>query len=564
MAKADIDFEKELWNAANELRGAVSENNYKNYILPLVFLKHISERYEMVHEELKNLLHDPKSDYYSVDKAEISYVLEDQDEYRSRNTFKIPKSASWQYLKDNAEQDDIKVIVDDAFDVIQELLTEFNPQLVNLLPRIFVRSELSPKQTGGIINLLSHPKFSEKENPESDILGRIYEYYIGRFAMAEGSGAGQFFTPGSIVRLLVEILEPYKGRIFDPACGSGGMFVQSLKFVKEHGGNKSDISIYGQEMTAQTLRLCLMNLMLRELSFDIKLGNSLLDDKFPELKADFIIANPPFNVSNWHPEDLPDGDPRLFGPKEEVTTDGSANYMWMQTFWHHLSDTGTAGIVMANGAMTSNTKGEKNVRQHMVDNSMVDAIVRLPDKLFLTTGIPACLFILSKNRDGRDGIHRERTNEILFIDASKMGTMASRKLRVFSDDDITKIGETYHAWRSVADSQTSPNTVIARSDEGTTRQSHKTNAGHPEALEGHDEGQTTYTNTPGYCHSATLVEVQKQDYKLTPGIYVGTEAEADDGIPFEEKMEGLKAKLNEQFAESDRLQERIKENLERI
>ena len=234
MAKADIDFEKELWNAANELRGAVSENNYKNYILPLVFLKHLSERYEMVHEELTELLHDPKSDYYTIDKEEISYVLDDADEYRSRNTFKIPKTASWQHLKDNAEQDDIKVIVDDAFDVIQELLTAFNPQLNNLLPRIFVKSELSAKQTGGIINLLSHPKFSEKENPESDILGRIYEYYIGRFAMAEGSGAGQFFTPGSIVRLLVEILEPYKGRIFDPACGSGGMFVQSLKFVKEH------------------------------------------------------------------------------------------------------------------------------------------------------------------------------------------------------------------------------------------------------------------------------------------------------------------------------------------
>lgn len=540
MAKADIDFEKELWDAANELRGAVSENNYKNYILPLVFLKHLSERYELVHDELDNMLHDPKSDYYTTDKEEMIYVLEDQDEYRSRNTFKIPKEASWQYLKDNAEQDDIKVIVDDAFDRLQGLLTAYNPQLNNLLPRIFVRSELSPKQTGGIINLLSHPKFSEKENPESDILGRIYEYYIGRFAMAEGSGAGQFFTPGSIVRLLVELLEPYKGRIFDPACGSGGMFVQSLKFVKGHGGNKSDISIYGQEMTAQTLRLCLMNLMLRELSFDIKLGNSLLDDKFPELKADYIIANPPFNVSNWHPEDLPDGDPRLFGPKEEFTTDGNANYMWMQTFWHHLSDTGTAGIVMANGAMTSNTKGEKSARQHMVDNSMVDAIVRLPDKLFLTTGIPACLFILSKNRDGRDGIHRERTNEILFIDASKMGTMASRKLRVFSDDDIKKIGDTYHAWRSVPDSQSG--SIIA----SEARQSQ------------------TYENTPGFCHSATLEEVQKQDYKLTPGIYVGSEAEADDGIPFEEKMDGLKAQLMEQFEKSNELQERIKANLERI
>ncbi|WP_282164871.1 type I restriction-modification system subunit M [Cellulophaga baltica] len=523
--KGDIDFEKELWDAANELRGAVSENNYKNYILPLVFLKHLSERFEVVQEELSNELNEPSSSYFTTDEDEKKYVLSDPDEFRSRNTFMIPETASWQYFKDNAEQDNIKVIIDDAFDVIQELLSAYNPQLNNLLPRIFVKSELSAKQTGGIINLLSHPKFSEKENPESDILGRIYEYYIGRFAMAEGSGAGQFFTPGSIVRLLVEILEPYKGRIFDPACGSGGMFVQSLKFIKEHGGNKSDISIYGQEMTSQTLRLCLMNLLLRDLSFDIKLGNSLLDDKFPSLKADYVIANPPFNVSNWHPEDLSEKDPRLFGPREEFTTDGSANYMWMQTFWNHLSDTGTAGIVMANGAMTSNTKGEKNVRQYMVDEGMIDCIVRMPDKLFLTTGIPACLFILSKNRDGKDGEHRERMKEVLFIDAAKMGTMASRKLRIFEDADIDKVADTYHNWRTVG---------------------------------------KTYEDVDGFCKAATLEEVQKQDYKLTPGIYVGTEAEEDDGIPFEEKMETLKVTLLEQFEKGETLKKQILENFNKI
>ncbi len=538
MAKADIDFEKELWDAANELRGAVSENNYKNYILPLVFLKHLSERFEIVQDEIKEQLSDPASSYYTIDREEQKFVLSDVDEYRSRNTFMIPEKASWQYLKDNAEQDDIKVIIDDAFDCIQDLLTEYNPQLANLLPRIFVKSELSAKQSGGIINLLSHPKFSEKENPESDILGRIYEYYIGRFAMAEGSGAGQFFTPGSIVRLLVELLEPYQGRIFDPACGSGGMFVQSLKFINEHGGNKSDISIYGQEMTAQTLRLCLMNLLLRDLSFDIQLGNSLLDDKFPNLKADFIIANPPFNVSNWHPEDLPEGDPRLFGPKEEFTTDGSANYMWMQTFWSHLSETGTAGIVMANGAMTSNTKGEKNVRQYMVENSMIDAIVRLPDKLFLTTGIPACIFILSKNRDGKDGIHRERTNEILFLDASKMGTMASRKLRVFLDEDVEKIAATYQAWRNLSTTE-----ALATA----------------EALEAR-----AYQNIDGFCKAATLEEVRAQDFKLTPGIYVGTEAAEEDSEPFEEKMARLQAQLLEQFEKGNELQEKIKLDFDRI
>jgi type I restriction enzyme M protein len=527
MAKADIDFEKELWNAANELRGAVSENNYKNYILPLVFVKHLSERYEIVKENISQMLGDPKSKYYTQNKDEKQYVLEDQDEYRSRNTFKIPEKASWDYLKDNAEQNNIKIIVDDAFDVIQDLLIDYNPQLQNLLPRIFVKSELSPKQVGGIINLLSHPKFSEKENPESDILGRIYEYYIGRFAMAEGAGAGQFFTPGSIVRLLVDLLEPYEGRIFDPACGSGGMFVQSLKFIQEHGGNKKDIAIYGQEMTAQTLRLCLMNLLLRDLSFDIRLGNSLLDDKFPDLEADFIIANPPFNVSNWHSEDLPENDSRLFGPRDEFTTDGNANYMWMQTFWSHLSDRGTAGIVMANGAMTTNSKGEKNVREHMVENSMIDAIVRLPDKLFLTTGIPACLFILSKNRDGKDGIHRKREDEILFIDASKLGKMASRKLRVFEDNEIDQIAETYHLWRN--------------------KENHK-----------------DYENVDGFCKSATLEEVKKQDYKLTPGIYVGVEAAEEDDEPFDEKMARLQKTLLEQFEKGDVLKEKIKEDFNKI
>ena len=525
MSKADINFEKELWDAANELRGAISENNYKNYILPLVFIKHLSERYDIVVDELYDSLRNPKSENYTEDESEINYVLGDPDEYKSRNTFIIPNEASWQYLKDNAEQDDIKVKVDDAFDTIQDLLSSHNTQLNNLLPRIFVKSELSAKQTGGIINLLSHPKFSEKENPESDILGRIYEYYIGRFAMAEGSGAGQFFTPGSIVRLLVEMLEPYKGRIFDPACGSGGMFVQSLKFIEEHNGSKQDISIYGQESTANILRICIMNLLLRDLSFDVRLGNSLLDDKFSDVKADFIMANPPFNISQWHPEDLPENDPRLFGPREEFTTDGNANYMWMQTFWAHLSDTGTAGIVMANGAMTSNTKGEKNVRQHMVNEGMIDCIVRMPDKLFLTTGIPACLFILSKNRDGGDGKHRDRKKEILFIDTNKLGKMVSRRLRVFTDEDLEKVTSAYHNWRN---------------------------------LEG------DYEDVDGFCKSASLEQVQAQDYKLTPGIYVGTEAEEDDGVPFEEKIQDLKEQLLQQFSKSKRLSDQIVEIFEEI
>lgn len=535
--KADINFEQELWKAANELRGAVAENQYKDYILPLIFLKHISERYELRRDDLKNLLKDKTSDYYTQDDEEQNYVLNDPDEYLSKNTYIIPEKATWQYIQDNAEQDNIKVIIDDAFDLLDETLAKYRPDLKGILPRIFVKSQLTAKQVAGLINLLSNPKLSVKENPDSDILGRVYEYYIGKFAVAEGSGAGQFFTPGSIVRLLVEMIEPYEGKIFDAACGSGGMFVQSLKFLQAHNGDKKNISIYGQERYDGTLRLCKMNLALRDLSFDVRLGDSLLQDKFPDLKADFIIVNPPFNVSQWHPEDLPEHDPRLFGPKEEFTTDGNANYMWMQTFWSHLSDVGTASVVMANGAMTSNNKGEKNVRQHMVDNSMVDCIVRLPDKLFLTTGIPACIFILSKNRDGKDGIHRERSNEILFIDTSKMGTMESRKLRVFTDDDIKKVTDTYHAWRN-------SHKAVTLSE---VERSHK-----------------DYQDTEGFCYSATLEEVKKQDYKLTPGIYVGTEAVEDDGIPFEEKMETLKAQLQEQFEKGNALQKQILENFIKV
>ncbi|MFO7852632.1 MAG: N-6 DNA methylase [Bacteroidota bacterium] len=520
--KADIDFEKELWQAANELRGAVAENQYKDYVLSLIFLKHLSERYEVRREELESLLTDPGSDYYTSDREEMDYVLEDPDEYKSKNVFVLTEEATWKYLQDNALQDDIKVKVDNAFKLVDVILGATDPNLKGLLPPIFVKSQLTARQVGGIITLFSQKKFSEKENPQSDILGRIYEYYIGKFAMAEGSGAGQFFTPGSIVRLLVEMLRPFKGRIFDPACGSGGMFVQSMKFVQAHDGKKADISIYGQERYEGTLRLCKMNLLLRDLPFDLRLGDSLLNDKHPDLKADYVIANPPFNVSQWHPEDLSDNDPRLLGKKTEFTTDGNANYMWMQTFYSHLNELGTAGFVMANGAMTTNNAGEKNVRKYIVDNGIIDCIVRLPDKLFMTTGIPACLFFLSRNREGKDG-YRARKDEILFIDASKIGKMASRRLRVFSDEDISKISGVYNEWRKI-------------------------------------EG--IYEDIPGFCKVSTIDEVKKQDYKLTPGIYVGTEDEEDDGIPFKEKINKLKSKLKNQFTQSTILQQEILKNLE--
>jgi type I restriction enzyme M protein len=523
--KADIDFEKDLWNAANELRGAVAENQYKDYVLSLIFLKHMSERYESRREELERLVSEPKSEYYTKDKAEIKAIVNDPDEYLTKNTFIIQKKATWQFLQDNAEQNDIKVKVDDAFEAMENTIAKYRPELKGVLPRIFVRSQLSPRQVAGLINLFSNPKFSEKNNPESDVLGRVYEYYIGRFAIAEGSGAGQFFTPGCIVKLLVEMLEPLKGKIADLACGSGGMFVQSMKFINAHGGSRKDIAIYGQERYDGTLRLAKMNLALRDLNFQLELGDSLLNDRLPELKADYILMNPPFNVSQWHPEDLPENDPRLFKIKnadDGVVTDGNANYMWFQTAWYHLSNTGSAGIVMANGAMTSNTRGERNVREFMVDSGMIDCIVRLPDRLFLTTGIPACLFYLSKDRNGRNKLHRERMNEVLFIDAGKLGEMASRKLRVLTDADIDKICNIYHVWRNV---------------------------------------KGKYKDVAGFARAATLDEIKKQDYKLTPGIYVGSEEVEADSVPFEERMAELKKTLKEQFSKSNELQKRIEKNL---
>lgn len=584
--KADIDFESELWNAANELRGAVAENEYKNYVLSLLFVKHLSERYEIRKEEIKKEFINPNSDYFTSDNVVQLSFLEDELEYQVKNVYKLPGEATWTYLRNNAEQDDIKVKVDKAFVVIDEILAARNPDYKGVLEPIFVKSQLSAVQVAGLINLFSNEKFSEANNPQSDIYGRVYEYYIGKFAQAEGSGAGQFFTPGSVVRLLVEMLEPLHGRIVDLACGSGGMFVQSLKFIQSHGGDKTDISIYGQERYEGTLRLCKMNLLLRNLSFNLKLGDSLLHDRFPELRADYALMNPPFNISNWHNEQLPENDPRLFGAKEQFTTNGNANYMWFQTLWYHLSEKGTAGVVMANGAMTTGSAGEKNVREHMIQNGMVDCIVQMPDKLFLTTGIPACLFILSKNRDGKDGEHRERKNEILFIDARKLGHMVNRRLRVFSEEDIQKITGSYHLWRNTplapltgenntprAGSQTVNNVNSPlRGGKGDTLASINNKRadippyqGGKETLEIEEniEGGVTsvYKNVEGFCKAATLEEVIANNYVLSPGRYVGTEAEEDDGISFEEKMQRLTKELMEEFEEGEKLEKYIMENL---
>jgi type I restriction enzyme M protein len=424
----------------------------------------------------------------------------------------MPEEASWDYLRRHARSDDIKLRLDNAM----RLLEERHPKLAGVLPRIYANSNLEPDQVAGLINLFSKDIFAQENG--ADLLGRTYEYFISNFASSEGTRGGEFFTPSSIVRLLVEMLEPAGGKVFDPASGSGGMFVQSARFT--HNG--SHLSFYGQERIETTLRLCRMNLILHGLDGDIRLGNSLLNDAHPQLRAETVIANPPFNVRSWGADKVDPKDPRLgIGYRRGQPTDSNANTMWMMHFLYHLADGGTAGYVMANGSMTTNLTEEKAIREALVEEGFVDCIVQLPDKLFFGTGIPACLWFLSRNRRGSHG-YRYRLDEILFIDARGMGEMVNRRQRALRDEEIARIAGVYHRYRRMGDI--------------------------PE-------------DAPGFCKIATLDEVREHDYKLTPGIYVGTQVEDEDDEPFEEKMPRLVEELRELFAESDRLQEKILDDL---
>jgi type I restriction enzyme M protein len=417
-------------------------------------------------------------------------------------------------LRRHARAHDIKIRLDNAMGKLEE----HHPKLQGVLPRIYAGSNLEPDQVAGLINLFSKDVFAQKNG--ADLLGRTYEYFISNFASTEGTRGGEFFTPSSIVRLLVEMLEPTGGKVFDAACGSGGMFVQSARFTD----NGSYLSFYGQERIETTLRLCRMNLILHGLDGKIELGNSLLNDAHPDLRAETVIANPPFNVRSWGADKIDSKrDPRLqIGYRRGQVTDSNANTMWMMHFLYHLADGGTAGYVMANGSMTTNLNEEKATREALVEEGFVDCIVQLPDKLFFGTGIPACLWFLSKNRRGTHG-YRFREEEILFIDARQMGEMVNRRQRALRDDDIAQIADVYHRYRRMGDI--------------------------PE-----DE--------PGFCKIATIDEVREHDHKLTPGIYVGTQVDDEDDEPFEEKMPRLIEELRELFAESERLQQKILGNLE--
>jgi len=499
------ELEKTLWATADKLRSNMDAAEYKHIVLGLIFLKYISDAFEDLHHALQ------------LEMEESGANPEDPDEYLAKNIFFVPEKARWQYLQDRAKQPEIGKWIDEAMEAIEKI----NPPLKNILPKIYADPELNKQRLGELIDLIGTIGFKQDANQAQDLLGRVYEYFLGQFADAEGKKGGQFYTPASIVKLLVEMLEPFNGRVYDGCCGSGGMFVQSEKFVLNHQGNIKDLSIFGQESNPTTLRLAKMNLAIRGIDAKLELGDTFLQDKHPDLKADFILANPPFNVSDWSGKQLSVDKRWKYG----IPPVGNANYAWLQHFVHKLSPNGTAGIVLANGSMNSNSGGEGEIRKNMIEAGLIDCMVALPAQLFYNTMIPACLWFLARNKTNHK--FRNRSNEILFIDARKLGTMINRRNKEFTNDDIALIAQTYHAWRN-------------------------------------KDGK--YEDKAGFCRSVTIEEIksEKYGYVLMPGRYITAEEETDDGVPFEEKMNILTIKLNEQFTKSNELEATIRDNMKSI
>ena len=497
-------LEQTLFKAADKLRKNIDAAEYKHIVLGLIFLKYISDSFE----ELHNKLLEGKGDYEGSDPEDI-------DEYKAENVFFVPQNARWSYMLSRAKLPSIGQDVDSAMEAIEK----DNPTLKGILPKVYARPNLDKTSLGQLIDLIGNIAVGVEASKSKDILGRVYEYFLGQFASQEGKKGGQFYTPKSIVQLMVEMLEPYNGRVFDPACGSGGMFVMSEKFVTEHQGRIDDISIYGQESNQTTYRLCRMNLALRGIDgSNVKWNTegSFLSDLHKDLKADYILMNPPFNDSDWSGE-LLENDARW---KYGRPPAGNANFAWMQHMIYHLAPTGAGGIVLANGSLSSNTSNEGEIRKAIIEADIVDCIVMLPKQLFYNTGIPACVWFLKRGKD--NGKYRKRTGEVLFIDTGQKGYMEDRTHRVFSDDDVKYIADTYHKWRNK------------------------------------DGG---YEDIKGYCKSATIGDIEKHKYVLTPGRYVGIPDEEDDGIPFEEKMAQYTKELKEQMEESKRLDVEIKKSL---
>jgi type I restriction enzyme M protein len=528
---ANLGFEAKLWLAADKLRNNMDAAEYKHVVLGLIFLKYISDSFE---EHRAKLL-----------AGEGGYAganPEDPDEYRAENVFWVPADARWSHLQAQAKQPTIGKIVDDAMVAIER----DNPRLKGVLPKDYARPALDKHRLGELIDLIGTIGLGDKESRSKDILGRVYEYFLTQFASAEGKNGGQFYTPSCVVRVLVEMLAPYKGRIYDPACGSGGMFVQSEKFVESHGGKLGDISIYGQESNATTRRLAIMNLAIRgiEADFGPEHADTFRRDLHPDLRADYVLANPPFNDSDWFRKD--DDVRWQFG----VPPKGNANFAWVQHFIHHLAPQGMAGFVLANGSMSSNQSGEGDIRRALIEADLVDCMVALPGQLFYSTQIPVCLWFISRDKSGgkpSPGLRppspigrgaggegkqlRDRRGETLFIDARKLGTLIDRVHRELTDADLEKITSTYHAWRGDSSIQHSKSKI------------------------------QNYQDIPGFCKSATTAKIAAHGHVLTPGRYVGAEEVEDDGEPFEEKMPRLVAELNAQFAESVKLEAAIRTNL---
>src|SRR5438093_2497839 len=490
--EANRDFEQRLWQMADGLRNNMDAAENKHVVLGLIFLKYISDAFEAKHAEL------------DAQKAKGADP-EDPDEYRAASIFWVPKEARWTQLKANAPQPTIGKLVDDAMTAIER----DNPSLQGVLPREFGRAGLDKQRLGQIINLVSDIALGSTADRAKDTLGRVYEYFLARFASAEGKSGGQFYTPSRVVRVLVEVLAPYKGRVYDPCCGSGGMFVSSEKFIEAHSGKLGDISIYGQESNYTTWRLAKMNLAIRGIDAQIAHGDTFHNDKHPDLKADYVLANPPFNDSDWRGELLKDDKRWVYG----VPPAGNANYAWVQHFIHHLAPTGLAGFVLANGSMSANQSGEGEIRKAIIEADLVDCMVALPGQLFYSTQIPVCLWFLA--RDKHNSRFRDRRRQTLFIDARKLGHLIDRVHRELSDEDTQRIAQTYHAWRGTDDPLRNP---------------------HSEVRE--------YGDVPGFCKSATTAEITQHNYVLTPGRYVGAEEIEDEGEPFDVKMAGLVKELN--------------------
>jgi type I restriction enzyme M protein len=529
---ATVGYEAQLWQMADALRGSMDAAEYKHVCLGLLFLKYISDAFEEKHAALL------------AEKAQGADP-EDPDEYRAQSIFWVPPEARWAHLKALARQSTIGQLVDDAMAGIER----DNPALKGVLPKDYARPALDKQRLGQLIDMISNIRVGDEASRAKDVLGRVYEYFLSQFASAEGKKGGEFYTPRCVVKLLVEMLEPYRGRVYDPCCGSSGMFVQSVEFIRAHakgngngGRAKADISIYGQESNYTTWRLARMNLAIRGIdSGQIAQGDTFHNDRHPDLKADFILANPPFNISDWGGERLRTDARWKYG----VPPAGNANFAWVQHIVHHLAPAGVAGFVLANGSMSSNQSGEGEIRKSLIEADLVDCMVALPGQLFYSTQIPACLWFLRRDKrrfspspasagEGR-GEGSDRRGQVLFIDARKLGRMVDRTHRELTDEDIARIADTYHAWRGELISSPPPR-----------------------AGEGKGGG---YADIPGFCKSAPLAEVRKHGHVLTPGRYVGAEAQADDGEPFEEKMRRLTVTLREQQAEAAKLDAAIAANL---